>query len=73
MKQVVISLAITAEEFQRLYQGAARDVVALDDQRRRIRFPANILVPFVTHSGVRGRFRINFGDDNRFHSIEQIG
>ena len=73
MKHVIVSLSISAEEFQRLYQGAARDVVAFDDQRQRIKFPANILVPFVTHSGIRGRFQINFGDDNRFHSIQQVG
>ncbi len=73
MKHVIVSITISAEEFQRLYQGAARDVVAFDEQRRRIKFPANILVPFVTHSGIRGRFQINFSDDNRFHSIDRIG
>jgi len=72
MKHVTVALAISADDFQRLYQGSARDVVALDDQRRRIKFPANILVPFVTHSGIHGRFQINFDDANRFASIERV-
>lgn len=69
---MVINLAILAEEYQRLYQGAARDVVARSMDGRRIRFPALILRPFVTHTGIHGRFQILFDDHNRFHSIEKI-
>lgn len=72
MHTVVINLAILAEEYQRLYQGTARDVVARSIDGRRIRFPALILRPFVTHSGIHGRFQILFDGSNRFHSIEKI-
>lgn len=73
MKSVVISLAISAEEFQRLYEGSAKTVLAQSMDGRSIRFPANILRPFVLHTGVRGRFQIDFDEDNRFSSIKRLG
>jgi len=63
---------IPAEEYQRLYAGAARDVSARTIDGRNIRFPANILRPFVTHSGIAGTFAIYFSDENRFVKIERV-
>ena len=72
MKAVLVRLAIPAEEYQRLYMGAVRDVLARSDDGRSIRFPAIILRPYVTHSGVYGVFKILFDDNNRFQGIEKI-
>ena len=55
-----------------LNQGAVRDVVAHSVDGRRIRFPAMILRPYVTHSGVQGCFQICFDEANRFKTIEKI-
>ncbi|AQT59797.1 hypothetical protein CBP51_01775 [Cellvibrio mixtus] len=73
MNSIVVSLVISAEEFQRLYQGSAKTVFAQSLDGRNIRFPAGILRPFVLHNGVRGTFQINFDADNRFHSIQRLG
>ncbi|HEX7763642.1 MAG TPA: DUF2835 domain-containing protein [Cellvibrio sp.] len=72
MNSIVVSLVISAEEFQRLYQGSAKTVFAQSLDGRNIRFPAGILRPFVLHNGVRGTFQINFDADNRFHSIQRL-
>lgn len=72
MKSVIVSLAISADEFQRLYQGTAKEVLAYSTAGQRIRFPAGILRPFVLHSGVQGVFQIDFDDDNRFNSIKRL-
>lgn len=72
MNAVILNITITPDEYQRLYMGAARDVVATSVDGRRIRFPAMILRPWVTHSGIRGRFRIVFDENNRFQKIEKI-
>lgn len=72
LRAVLIRLAIPAEEYQRLYMGAVRDVLAHSEDGRRIRFPAMILRPYVTHSGVYGVFKILFDDNNRFQGIEKI-
>ena len=67
-----MQLQIKADEFQRLYEGTVKEVVALSVDGRRVRFPANILRPFVTHAGIVGVFHIQFSDDNRFQRIEKI-
>lgn len=72
MHSIIVDLQILAEEYQRLYQGSVRDVVARSCDGRRIRFPALILRPYVTHTGIQGRFRILFDDNNRFNTIEKI-
>jgi len=72
LKNIIVSLAISAEEFQRLYQGSVKTVFAQSIDGRNIRFPATILRPFVLHTGVRGTFQINFDEDNRFQSIQRL-
>ncbi len=73
LNAIVVSLFISAEEFQRLYQGSAKTVHALSVDGRNIRFPAAILRPFVLHNGVSGTFQINFDEQNRFQSIQRLG
>lgn len=68
-----MNLAISADEFQRLYEGNVKTVLAQSIDGRRIRFPANILRPFVLHTGVQGTFQIEFDDENRFSSIARLG
>lgn len=67
-----MQLRIHAEEFQRLYEGSARDVTASSSDGKRVRFPANILRPFVTRAGIQGTYAIHFSADNRFQRIEKI-
>ncbi|HSX52107.1 MAG TPA: DUF2835 domain-containing protein [Cellvibrio sp.] len=73
MKNIIVNLSISAEEFQRLYEGSAKTVFARSIDGRSIRFPAGILRPFVLHSGIRGTFQIDFDEDNRFQSIQRLG
>lgn len=72
MKSIIVSLSISTEEFQRLYEGSAKTVFARSIDGRSIRFPAGILRQFVLHNGVRGTFQINFDDDNRFQAIQRL-
>lgn len=72
MRSITVQLQISVNEFQRLYEGSAQDVTARCTEGRRVRFPAHILRPFVTYSGIYGTFAIHFDDDNRFKSIEKI-
>jgi len=69
----IISLSISAEEYLKLYSGVARSVRAVTVRGESIRFPASILRPFVTRSGIRGQFAIYFDEDKRFVSIEKTG
>ncbi len=72
LQRVTVELDISAERFIALYQGTAKEVLATSTEGKRVRFPANILRPFVTSLGVQGRFEICFTWDNRFHSINEL-
>ena len=72
MAAVIVDLVIAADEYQRLYEGSAKSVMARARDGRRVRFPAHILRPFVTHTGIRGSFAIEFDADNSFKGIEKI-
>lgn len=72
MRSIYVQLNIPPDEFQLLYEGVAKTVNARSLDGRIVRFPANILRPFVTHSGVSGTFAIHFSDENRFQNIEKI-
>ncbi len=72
LNAVLVNLSISPDEYQRWYQGSARDVLAHTVDGRSVRFPAHILRQFVTLQGVRGRFRISFDEQNRFQKIEKI-
>lgn len=72
LKAVILDLTINADEFERWYQGSASDVIAYAVDGRKIRFPASILRPFVSRTGIKGRFRIVFDENNRFNRIDRI-
>ena len=72
MSEVIVSLNISSDEFIKHYQGSGRCVFTHTLEGQSIRFPANILQPYVTHSGVNGTFKIVFSSDNKFQSIHRI-
>ncbi|MCP5160284.1 MAG: DUF2835 domain-containing protein [Hahellaceae bacterium] len=72
MQHITLSLTIPADEWQKLYRGVTRVVHAISEDKRRVQFPANILLPFVTHAGISGRFAITFDDTGKFQTIQRI-
>lgn len=72
LNTVFVNLSISPDEYQRWYQGSAKNVRARAVDGRSVIFPAPILRQFVTHQGIRGRFSISFDAENRFHSIKKI-
>jgi len=72
MRNVTISISISALDYLAHYQGTVKEVVALSSDGRNIRFPSTILQPFVSHEGIRGTFVIRFDDNNKFQNIKKI-
>jgi len=72
MREVIISLSISAHDYLAHYQGSVKEVVASSIDGRKIRFPSTILQPFVSHEGIHGRFVIHFDDKNKFQGIDKI-
>lgn len=69
---IYVPITIGREEYLKVYQGSARNVFAHDLNGRSVSFPAKILQPFVTHSGIQGLFAIRFNENGKFLSITRI-
>ncbi len=72
MRTVIVDISISADEFVKQYQYAGAVVSAYSRDGRSVLFPANILQPFITHSGVKGSFRIQFDNSGKFSGIEAL-
>ena len=66
-----VVLNISAQAYQRMYRGEARNVVARDTEGHRVQFPALSLRKFVTAEGVRGRFLIHVDANHRLVDIQR--
>jgi hypothetical protein len=73
MQIITFQLHITAEEFLRYYRGTAQAVIVRSDDGRRIQLPARNFRPFLTESGISGRFRIRLDDNNRLVEMVRLG
>lgn len=69
---VIVDLSISADEYQKLYEGSAKQVFTYARDGRSVRFPAHILRSFVSHQGVFGSFAIEFDQNNRFVRIDKL-
>lgn len=65
-------LALRADEYLAYYRGSAREVVVRAEDGRRVRFPANVLQPFVTHDGVHGRFELQFDAQHKLLGLQRL-
>lgn len=72
MPKIHVSLAIASEELLRWYAGGAQDIAAQTIDGRSVRFPAEVVRPFVTHQGVFGLFEISFSAAGQFQTIQRI-
>ena len=72
MHQIIVDIAISPDEWIKLYQGVATDVHTTARDGRSVRFPARILSRFYLRDGIRGSFRIVFNDQGKFDSIERL-
>lgn len=70
--QVIINISISSEEYLKYYKVPSASVSTQSYDGRSVKFPANILQPFVTHSGIQGVFAIEFSESGKFLSIERL-
>lgn len=71
-RRLRLTLHIPADVIHSYYNGAAREVVGTTADGRVVRFPANILRPYVMHDGVHGEFEIEFDVNHKFVAIHRI-
>lgn len=67
-----VAIAISREQYLKLYQLGQAVVSAQSTDGRRVQFPAQALRPWVGHHGIKGKFRIYFDEQNRLSRIESV-
>lgn len=69
---ILVDLAISADEYLRYYQGGASVVLARARDGRTVQFPARLLRGFVDHDGVHGSFLLRCDADHRLIGMERV-
>lgn len=73
MEQYLFTVNIPPAECERYYRGQASRVLVVDSQGRRLLLPAVNFRPFVTATGIQGRFRVQVDARNRLVRLERVG
>lgn len=72
MEQLTVDICLSRGQYLEIYKTFIRQVHTHARTGQSVRFPVNVLKPFVGHEGVRGSFRLFFDSDHRFHHIERV-
>ncbi len=62
-------LALSYHKYIEVYRGNAEYVVARSFDGRTLRFPADILKPYLTREGIYGTFAITFDSHHKLQSL----
>ena len=65
-------LDISAQQYLSYYKGSAKFVNVQTDHGRSLKFPASELQKFVTHSGIHGRFEIEFNEQYKLMILSRV-
>ncbi|WP_119394566.1 DUF2835 family protein [Salinibius halmophilus] len=72
VNHVDLTIHIDEDRWLATYRGQVNKVFAYTDDGKSVQFPTKLLTPFVTHSGIHGRFRIYFDRQGRFQTIVKL-
>lgn len=72
MAKITFSLHISSHDYLRFYQGEAAWINAIADDGRHLKLPARNFRSFLTHSGIHGRFVVEFNSQFKLISLKQI-
>ena len=73
MTQFYFRINIPYTSFQELYRTPNTVVKVREERGKMLQIPALKFVPFFSQLGVRGRFELTLGDNNKFVSLQQVG
>lgn len=69
MKLFYFRLNISYQAFEQLYRTPNTSVKVRDESGQMLQIPAKRFVPFFTQLGVRGRFELTLGENNKFEQL----
>ncbi len=73
MQKLRFYLDISPQQYMSYYKNSGIVVNVQADNGRTLNFPASELQKFVTHSGIQGRFEIEFNEQYKLVSLSRVG
>ena len=71
-ESVVISVNLSSEQVKDYYKGIRDRVRVKTNDGQNVSVPYNILLDFLTPEGIYGTFKIFYGSDGKFRSINRV-
>ncbi|PHS14030.1 MAG: hypothetical protein COA86_16165 [Kangiella sp.] len=72
MPQIDFNIKITAKELEKYYAGTAKIISVVANNGQRLQFPANLVLPYVTRSGISGHFVLDYSSSGKAKSLSKI-
>jgi len=73
MLRYAFRLSLSSDRYLAYYRGEVQHVVARCADGQTVQFPASLLTPFVSTSGVHGDFVLTCDDDHRGARLARAG
>lgn len=71
MAKVTIDVSLPAYQYQEMYKGSKKYLVAHSRDGRKIQLPLSVFQRFVTRKGVYGTFEVEFDENRKLVSIRK--
>jgi len=72
VSKIRFQLDISQPEYLRYYSGSAQFVIVQAEDGRRVQLPAANLRPFVSATGIQGRFEMSLDDSNHIQGLVRL-
>ncbi len=72
MPSSTFALNINAHDLEKYYRGHVHNILVKSEQGLKIKFPANLILPYVDHFGVKGRFLLEYDQQGKAISLNRI-
>ena len=72
LREHIFDLSISIEEYEKVYRGSARHVLATSREGLVVQFPADILRRYLTRTGIHGSFAVMVDDQDRFQGVRLL-
>ena len=72
VSKIRFQLDISQPEYLRYYSGSAQFVIVQAEDGRRVQLPAANLRPFVSATGIQGRFEMSLDENNHLQKLVRL-
>jgi predicted flavoprotein YhiN len=73
MPQINFNIKISPSELEKYYAGTAKVISVVANNGQRLQFPANLMLPYVSHYGISGEFVLDYSSSGKARSLTKVG